>query len=159
MQEYPKLNGLDYYPARAFLDYSPINGQFIFLPNMQSANFTFQIHQNDDNYVHVLNRKFRVYLLGINNCDSCQLGFKTQANVLIQVVNEPFRRLLTWNYLTVILSNTIYLNPAAQLNKICLDNLSEKPIRITFNLTQLSHTNQNQFVLNYTYNGYLNMHT
>ncbi len=153
------LNGIEYYPARAFLDYSPVNGQFIFLPNMQSANFTFQIYQNDDDYAYVLNRKFRIYLLDIDNCDGCQLGFKTQANVLIQVVNEPFRRFLAWNDLTVIINDTIYLSPASQLNKICLDNLSEQPIRITLNLTQTSNINTTELVLRPNYNGYVHMHS
>lgn len=138
----------DYYPARAYLDYSPPHGKFIFQSESQFANFTFTIYQNDYYYFDNLNRKFRVYLLSIENCDGCQLGFKSEANIYINALKEPFRNLIKWNDLTLIVNNTLYLNPSVQLNKICIDSLASQSLLVEFYIS-----NSSELSLNIDYNG------
>ena len=55
------LYDLNYYPARAYLDYTPLNGQFEFEPNSFIANYTFKINYNND--ISTTNKKFRIDLL------------------------------------------------------------------------------------------------
>ena len=143
------VNGVDYYPARASLDYTPQFGQFIFEPDSQSANVTFKIYQNDDYHFNNLNRKFRVYLQSIANCDGCQLGFRTEANIFINAVKEPFRNLLKWNDLTLLVNDTIYLNPSVLLNKVCVDSRVDRALKLDFGLIANDYIDDLVLDLNY----------
>lgn len=132
------LYDLNYYPARAYLDYTPLNGQFEFKPNSLIANYTFKIYNNDIS----TNKKFRIDLLEILNCDNCHLGFKNKMNVFINLTHESFQNLLKWNKKTLVINDTIYFNPLFQLNKICLDLFqTNQSIQLEIHITSLLNTN------------------
>ncbi len=134
------LYDLNYYPARAYLDYTPLNGQFEFEPDSFIANYTFKINYNND--ISTTNKKFRIDLLEILNCDNCHLGFKNKMNVFINLTHESFQNLLKWSNETLVINDTIYLNPLFQLNKICLDLFqTNQSIQLEIYITSLLNTN------------------
>lgn len=71
---YKNFNNKTFYPARAYLDYTPISGQFVFRPGNRTANFTLRIMPSDEVNARNYHKMIKLSLLGVQNCESCQFG-------------------------------------------------------------------------------------
>lgn len=71
---YRSTNESNFMPARPGIDYAPVSGKFVFLSQSTISKFNFTIQKSDDFYLNSFSKMFLILLIGIENCDNCQLG-------------------------------------------------------------------------------------
>jgi hypothetical protein len=140
----------NFYPARPFYDYMPMSGQFVFKPTSKTATFLFKIMPNDENFSNNYNKFVKIILLSIENCEGCQLGLNTQAEIYLNTVKYPFRNLLKWSAVYPnmnLVRNEIHLekpsfipnyiaNFSYTAARFCLTSLTKFPIKVNVYLEQ-----------------------
>lgn len=91
---YRNKSGQIFYPARPGIDFSPMNGQFIFQHNSNRTHLNFTIFSSDDWYILNSDKMFIVVLLNVANCDTCQIGSNREAYVYLRYVKPS---VVSWN--------------------------------------------------------------
>ncbi len=156
---YKHLNGSTmFYPARHGLDYFPLSDKFEFKPESNRSTFDIQIMPIDLEYSENLDRIFKVVLISVENCDSCELGKNNEAVIYLKIEKVPFRSLLEWESESKILINandlSIDLNvPVSSIENqtsLCISSRTIRPISIETELIDKNVNHHNQFSLRLT---------
>ena len=164
-------NGVNktYYPAKPYHDYTPMSGHFVFKPNSKIATFLFKIMPNDEFYFNNNNKLVKIYLLGIENCENCQLGFNIKSEIYLNWIRYPFRNLLKWSALffpesssptisdifldtPIAVSNSI-ANVSMKVSRLCLVSQTNVPVKVDFDLIRIDEKISENVNVNIVENG------
>lgn len=124
-----------YYAARPGIDFSPMNGQFIFEPGSNISQINFSIYSSDD---LSMSKMFKVALLSVEDCEYCEIGTNREANVFMKFIKTS---LITWN-------SGPSLSLDSTTNRICGINRDRYPVRVNAELLVVDLEKLSEQVIN-----------